>query len=109
MTYEEKHAKWQWQMPYLLFPIFAFLFVDLALTLGLFGRDSVISVPNWLSHLLLTVFFLAASVHRFFEPLPPEGDVDRLKKKKKRNLHITLMVAGVLLGLFLVLAEVFQA
>ena len=107
MSYEEKHAKWQGQITYPLYALLAFLCVDLALTLS--GPDPVISVPNWLSHLLLTVLFLAASVHRFFEPLPPEGDVDRLKKKKKRNLHITLMVAGVLLGLFLLLVEVFQA
>lgn len=107
MSYEEKHAKWQGQITYPLYALLVFLFVDMALKLS--GPDPVISIPNWLSHLMLTVFFLAVSVHRFLEPLPPEGDVDRSKRKKKRNLHITLMVAGLLLGLFLLLVEVFQA
>ena len=107
MSYEEKHAKWQGQSTYPVYAFLLFLFVDMALKLS--GPDPVISIPNWLSHLMATVFFLAAIVHRLLEPLPPEGDVDRSKRKKKRDLHITLWVAGVLLSLFLLLAEVFLA
>jgi len=106
MTYDQAHPKWRTRdriignLPLVLFvpALMAHLFSDISFA---FPQG----YPAWL---MLGVIFLAAAVHRFFEPLPPADEARRLPKTRKRNKWITFFLFAALLHLTVGLSGLMQ-
>jgi uncharacterized membrane protein YfcA len=101
MTYEQHYVKWKRKRNWI-----SVTFLSLAVVyLLLFVANLSINIPAGLAEMIFGGFFLAIGIHQFSEPLPPETNLDAVKKKKKsdqwRPFYIFLGVVALLIGVAL--------